>query len=57
MCQGSADILSGNSYVAANKERFKKVDYLSVGDGSPRGYVRKTLVEIFVEFFLNVIYM
>ena len=43
LVRGAADILSGNSYVAAHKDRFKKVDYSSAGDfnTSPR-YVRKT---------------
>lgn len=49
LVRGAADILSGNSYVAAHKDRFKKVDYSSAGDfnTSPRyvrktGYIRKT---------------
>ena len=42
LVKNSSDIMSGESYVAAHKERFKKVDYFSGNaNGSPR-YIRKT---------------
>lgn len=42
LVKGSSDIISGESYVAAHKERFKKLDYFSGNhNGSPR-YIRKT---------------
>lgn len=41
LVRGSSELLSGNSYVAAHKERFKRVEY-AAGEGSPRGYIRKT---------------